>query len=105
MNRVIPMLLLAAAGAVHAADDMAVKVVRLGATMNEVALACKHMSSEEVQKAKEKQKTAAIADMQMSAADYDQLYKASAQEFQTKWQSMSKQQQSAMCEQMKNAPK
>jgi hypothetical protein len=103
MNRVVAMLLLFCAGSASASDGVAQGVIRLAAVMNETALACKHMSSDEVQAAKAKQKDAAIADMEIAAADYDKMYDASSQAFKAQWASLPNARQAAVCEQMKQA--
>ena len=105
MKRVIAMLLVFGTGAAMASGGPSEQVVRLAATMNETALACKHMSSAEVQQAMAKQKAAALTDMKIPESDYNKLYEASAKDFKAKWTSMSKAQQASVCDQMKKMAK
>lgn len=76
-------------------------IVRMSASMNEMALACKHMSSEKVDEAKAKQKSATLSDLKVAEADYEKLYSAAASDFKKKWSSMSAQQQQQSCDQAK----
>lgn len=78
-------------------------VVKLAASMNEMALACKHMSGPEVASAQEKQRSAAMADMKISAAVYDKLYSDAAADFRKKWATGSPQKQKQTCDQMRQA--
>ncbi|MDR0215518.1 MAG: hypothetical protein LBJ15_16160 [Comamonas sp.] len=76
-------------------------IVRMSASMNEMALACKHMSSEKVDEAKAKQKSATLSDLKVAEADYEKLYSAAASDFKKKWSSMSAQQKQQSCDQAK----
>lgn len=69
--------------------------------MNEMALACKHLSSQQVDEAKAKQKSATLSDLKVSEADYGKLYSVAASDFRKKWASMSAQQQQQSCDQAK----
>ena len=108
MKHAIGLALTLALGAAHAADvpnATATGIVQMSAGLNEMALACKHQSAKEIDAAKAKQKTAAMADLKISAADYDKLYTQAAADFQKQWASAPAERQKQSCEQMKNMPK
>ena len=108
MKTVLALVAALARGSAFSADDpkaaVASGVVRMSATMNEMAVACKHMSSQQVDEAKAKQKAATLSDLKVSEADYEKLYSAAASDFKKKWSSMSAQQQQQSCDQMKKMP-
>jgi len=88
--------------AIKDADSgVAAGVVRLAASMNEMALACKHMTPEAVENAKNKQKTAALTDWKISSAEYDKLYAQEAKDFQEKWAKGSAKKQKQSCDQLR----
>ena len=89
-----------AVGGEQGASGLASGVVKLAANMNEMALACKHMSLQEVAAAKEKQRAATIKDMEISAADYEKLDAAAVAEFRKKWAAAPAQQQKQACDQL-----
>lgn len=80
---------------------MASGLAKMAAQMNEMALACKHMSSQELAVAKEKQRSAAISDLKIGSADYDKIYSAGEADFKKKWTTMPAQKQKESCDQMK----
>ena len=95
-------------GAAQAADipnETAAGIVRMAASMNEMALACKHLSAAEIDTAKAKQKASAVADFKISPADFDKLYAQAAGDFKKQWASAGADKQKQTCEQMKNMPK
>lgn len=108
MKTVLALVLALATGSAFSADEpntaVASGVVRMSASMNEMALACKHMTSQKVDEAKAKQKSATLSDLKVSEADYEKLYSAAASDFKKKWSSMSAQQQQQSCDQMKKMP-
>lgn len=108
MKIVAALVVALAASSAFSADEpnaaVASGVVRMSASLNEMALACKHMSSLKVDEAKAKQKSATLSDLKVSEADYEKLYSSAASDFKKKWSSMSAQQQQQSCDQMKKMP-
>ncbi|ABX36100.1 hypothetical protein Daci_3464 [Delftia acidovorans SPH-1] len=108
MKIVAALVVALGASSAFSADDpntaVAAGIVRMSASMNEMALACKHMPSQKVDEAKAKQKSATLSDLKVSEADYEKLYSAAASDFKKKWSSMSAQQQQQSCDQMKKMP-
>lgn len=90
-------------GSAHAADGVAEGTIRMAATMNTMASACAHMPSQELTQAKSAQKTAAVRDLGVSAAQFDKLYDQYAQSFQTRWDAMAPAEQQRACAQMPKA--
>lgn len=108
MKIVAALVVALGASSAFSADDpntaVAAGIVRMSASMNEMALACKHMPSQKVDEAKAKQKSATLSDLKVSEANYEKLYSAAASDFKKKWSSMSAQQQQQSCDQMKKMP-
>lgn len=75
-------------------------VIRLAASMNEMALACGHMDAASVQAALAKQREAAVRDMKVAPAQFDSLYAGYKADFVRKWNSGSRAQQQQSCSQM-----
>jgi len=105
MKTVLALVMALGTGSAFSADEtnaaVASGMVRMSASMNEMALACKHMSSQQVDEAKAKQKSATLKDLKIPEADYEKLYTATASDFKKKWVSMSAQHQQQSCEQAK----
>ena len=109
MKLALSLMLAMGGGSAVAADDpnaaIAAGVINIAASMNEMALACKHMSASEIDAAKAKQKTAALADLKVSAALYDKQYAEAAAGFKKQWATASAAQHKQSCDKMKNIPK
>ena len=108
MKHAIGLALTLVLGAAHAADvpnATAAGIVQMSAGLNEMALACKHQSASEIDAAKAKQKSSAIADLKISAAEYDKLYAQAAGDFKKQWATAPAERQKQSCDQMKNMPK
>lgn len=109
MKFALGLVLAASATTAFASEDsnaaIATGVVRMAATMNEMALACKHMTASEIDNAKAKQKSAAMADLKIGASDYDKLYAEASGGFKRQWATAPAAKQKQSCDQMKNMPK
>jgi xylose isomerase len=92
--------LLAATAHAAAPDGTSIKLVELSASMNEMAIACGHMSASDVAAAQAKQRQAML-DQGVSAKDYDKTYATARSNVLKKWESVSKQQQQSSCAQLK----
>lgn len=88
----------------HADDAKAAIVsgtINMAANMNELALACGHMSIQDVQAGRTKQRDAAIKDLGVAPASYDKMYAGYTSDFKKKWDTMSPAKQKSTCDQMK----
>lgn len=75
--------------------------INMAANMNELALACGHMSAPDVEAGRIKQRDAAIKDLGVASASYDRMYGAYAADFKKKWGTMTPAKQKSTCDQMK----
>ncbi|KOC19091.1 hypothetical protein GL58_20455 [Comamonas testosteroni] len=75
--------------------------INMAANMNELALACGHMSSQDVETGRIKQRDAAIKDLGVAPASYDKMYAGYASDFKKKWGTMTPEKQKSTCAQMK----
>ena len=75
-------------------------LTKMAATMNELAVACDHMSVAEIQKAKTQQREAVVSGG-MTAAQYDAAYSSGVADFAQRWNSISKDDQARQCAQIK----
>ncbi|THT99290.1 hypothetical protein E9531_12900 [Lampropedia puyangensis] len=85
--------------------EMAAGLIQMAASMNEIAIECKHLSAAEVGEAKTQQKLAAVRDMQLSAEQYDKMYFAAQADFKKQWSAMPAANKKQTCDQMKSIPK
>lgn len=84
----------------NAADAVNPGVIRMAASLNEMALACGHKSAANVEAGRIQQRAAAIKDMAVAPAEYDRMYATYKTEFTQKWKSMPPAQQQQACAQM-----
>ncbi len=84
----------------NAADAVNPGVIRMAASLNEMALACGHKNAASVETGRAQQRAAAIKDMGVAPAEYDRMYAGYKTEFTQKWKSMPAAQQQQACAQM-----
>lgn len=97
---IVLMGMLTAVGHAVASDETSTQLIGLAASMNEIAVACGHMSASEVAAAQLKQRQAML-DQGVGGKEYDKAYADAKAGFVKKWQSGSKQQQQSSCAQIK----
>ncbi|WP_043009008.1 hypothetical protein [Comamonas testosteroni] len=87
------------------ADDAKAAVasgtINMAASMNELALACGHMSAQNVEAGRIKQRDAAIKDLGVTPTGYDKMYVGYASDFKKKWGTLTAAKQKSTCDQMK----
>lgn len=81
-------------------DTTQTSLIQLAASMNEMALSCGHMSAQALQNAQAKQRATMLA-QGVLAAQYDVAYASAKADFATRWTSISKDEQSRNCAQVK----
>ena len=89
-----------ATSAVNAAGAVNPGVIRMAASLNEMALACGHKNAASVEAGRVQQRAAAIKDMGVAPAEYDRMYASYKTEFTQKWKGMPAAQQQQACAQM-----
>lgn len=89
-------------GVAHAQDEGAVspKLVVMSASMNEMAVACGHMSASEVAQLLPKQRESMLQ-AGITAAQYEAAYAQGKAEFAKRWSSAPKTQQAQSCAHIK----
>jgi len=84
----------------NAADAVNTGVIRMAASLNEMALVCGHKNAAGVEAGRVQQRAAAIKDMGVAPAEYDRMYASYKTEFTQKWKSMPAAQQQQACARM-----
>jgi hypothetical protein len=92
------------ASSAHAAGlpaDMHAATINLTASLHSMAVACGDLTQATLESQRQLQRAAALKQMGISGADYDELYEQSALAFEQKWSRSSDAQKKQSCAQVK----